>query len=164
MCNPTTLALARTADEERVGSGQTTTSFLPAPPPSSDVVVTSSLDSSNGEPCARFGEGGLDFFAPDNYAKWAHCFNKQLLRAPPHEWRHTEYAATPGEARPIHVLFEASAKTELGAAFGLMKSLAKDEKKYKVGRLSGGLFCTASAGRIFRERKGVAQSGKGEEQ
>ena len=55
---------------------------------------------------SRFGEGGADFFQPEAYKAWADCWHR----------------ANPDDRR-IHILFEATAKTELGAAFGLMKEL-----------------------------------------
>ena len=76
-------------------------------------------------PCPSFGDGGLDFFQPSNYAEFVRCHNDR-------------YFADYHRPRPIHVLFEASAKTELGSAFGLMKALAKQPEKYKVTYLSPG--------------------------
>ena len=90
-------------------------------------------------PCATFGEGGLDFFDPANYANIVRCHNEH-------------YSAThDGRARPIHVLFEASAKTELGAAFGLMKALASQPEKYKVTYLSPGGMIVRRPWGIFQE-------------
>ena len=76
-------------------------------------------------PCPSFGDGGLDFFRPSNYAEFVRCHNER-------------YFATHHRPRPLHVLFEASGKTELGVAFGLMTALASQPEKYKVTYLSPG--------------------------
>ena len=75
--------------------------------------------------CPTFGEGGRSFFQAATYAEFVRCHN-------------AHYFATHHRPRPIHVLFEASAKTELGAAFGLMKALAAQPEKYQVTYLSPG--------------------------
>ena len=95
---------------------RTETGFLPPADP---------VSGSDKQPCPAFGAGGRAFFEPATYAEAVQCHN-------------TDYFKNHGKPRPIHVLFEASAKTELGAAFGLMKALAAQKEKYKVTYLSPG--------------------------
>ena len=114
--------------------------------PTDGTVIhgTTALAPTHAGPvsCVPFGEGGPDFFQPQNYADFVRCHNEQ-------------YAAN-DKTRPIHVLFEASAKTEFGAAFGLMKALASQKEKYKVTYLSSG-------GTFVRRRTSSAEGGCGED-
>ena len=67
---------------------------------------------------------GIDFFQPETYKAWAD------------QW-HAEHP----EDNRTHILFEARGKTELSAAFNLMKALASDSENYRVTYLSpGGLW------------------------